>query len=217
MSIKSVDNVSYAGGQMWRWVLAMEMYAKAFKDIEPKRKRVAELTDKLQKAKDEVHLLKENLDVLVHRIQELSTKLKLAQKEMEDYKEETKVLQEKQERAEKLIGGLEGTKEGWAHRKAGLVTKYEYLVGDVLMSAAFMSYAGPFPSEYRKTFVRESLLGQVQKLKINHSKDYNFADFLVKPIDFLNWNFKGLPDDQFSKENAVLVTKSSRYPLMIDP
>lgn len=27
----------------------------------------------------------------------------------------------------------------------------------------------------------------------------------------------GLPDDQFSKENAVLVTKSNRFPLMIDP
>lgn len=39
----------------------------------------------------------------------------------------------------------------------------------------------------------------------------------MKPIEFLNWNFQGLPDDQFSKENAVLVTKSSRYPLMIDP
>jgi len=28
-----------------------------------------------------------------------------------------KVLQEKQDRAEKLIGGLEGTKDGWMNRK----------------------------------------------------------------------------------------------------
>lgn len=85
------------------------------------------------------------------------------------------------------------------------------------MSAAFMSYAGPFPSEYRRIFVKDALLSMVKALKIAHSKDYNFADFLVKPIDFLNWTFQGLPDDDFSKENAVLVTKTTRFPLCIDP
>ena len=80
-----------------------------------------------------------------------------------------------------------------------------------------MSYAGPFPSEYRTSFVSTTLLGQVRKLQIPYSTNYSFAEFLVKPIDFLNWTFKGLPDDQFSKENAVLTTKSNRYPLMIDP
>lgn len=80
------------------------------------------------------------------------------------------------------------------------------------MSAAFMSYAGPFPSEYRRVFIKDALFGQVRNLKISHSKDYNFPDFFVKPITFLNWNFKGLPDDQFSKENAVLVTKSNHSP-----
>ena len=44
-----------------------------------------------------------------------------------------------------------------------------------------------------------------------------FADFLVRPVEFLKWSLKGLPDDQFSKENGVLVTKGRRWPLMIDP
>ena len=30
------------------------------------------------------------------------------------------------------------------------------------MSAAFMSYAGPFPSEYRKIFVKDALLNMVK-------------------------------------------------------
>lgn len=40
MSIEKIQQVSDAGASMWRWVLAMEMYAKAFKDIEPKRIKV---------------------------------------------------------------------------------------------------------------------------------------------------------------------------------
>lgn len=42
------------------------------------------------------------------------------------------------------------------------------------MTAAFLSYAGPFPSEYRENFITEELLGKVKALKISHSKDYNF-------------------------------------------
>lgn len=40
---------------------------------------------------------------------------------------------------------------------------------------------------------------------------------MVKPVEFINWGLKGLPDDQFSKENGVLVRKGRMYPLMIDP
>ena len=67
------------------------------------------------------------------------------------------------------------------------------------MTAAFLSYAGPFPSEYREVFLKEELEGKVKQFKISHSKDYNFPEFLVKPVDFIRWGLKGLPDDNFSK------------------
>ena len=46
---------------------------------------------------------------------------------------------------------------------------------------------------------------------------YRFNKFLAKEADFLKWNFQGLPDDDFSKDNGVLVLKGRRYPLLIDP
>jgi hypothetical protein len=36
-----------------------------------------------------------------------------------------------------------------------------YLPGDVVVAAAFMSYAGPFPSEYRDELVKHTWLPQV--------------------------------------------------------
>lgn len=54
MSIDKVDNLSKAAGAMWRWVLAMEAYAKAFKDIEPKKAKVNLLNEKLKKQEDEL-------------------------------------------------------------------------------------------------------------------------------------------------------------------
>lgn len=41
--------------------------------------------------------------------------------------------------------------------------------------------------------------------------------FLVDENAINEWNLEGLPTDELSIENGIMMTKSSRYPLMIDP
>lgn len=40
---------------------------------------------------------------------------------------------------------------------------------------------------------------------------------MADPYDIRMWNSCGLPRDNVSTENAILVTQASRWPLMIDP
>ena len=40
---------------------------------------------------------------------------------------------------------------------------------------------------------------------------------LADPFEIRQWNTDGLPKDQVSTENAILVTRGRRWPLMIDP
>ena len=40
---------------------------------------------------------------------------------------------------------------------------------------------------------------------------------MVKPTVVRDWNIQGLPSDGFSTENGVIVTRGTRWPLMIDP
>lgn len=216
MDVQTIAKKSEAGVCLWRWVLAMEQYAKAKKDIDPKIVAVNKLQEKLQKQYDELKSLEDNFNLLQQKIKEYEEQLIENRKKMEQYSEESKVLKEKKDRSEKLLDGLQGTQKSWKERKEQLEIEYDYLIGNCLITAALMSYCGPFPAQKRHS-LRTMLLQKVKTLKITYSKDYSFSGFLAKPIEFLNWNFKGLPDDQFSRENAVLVMKGNRFPLMIDP
>lgn len=92
-----------------------------------------------------------------------------------------------------------------------------YLSGDCLMAAAFMSYMGPFLSNYRDELVQKKWIEEVRKLGIPCAPNFNFCEFMAKPTQVRDWNIQGLPSDAFSTENVVIVTSSNWWPLMVDP
>lgn len=117
MEISRIDTISEAAGGLWRWVLAVEGYAKAFKDIEPKKNKVNNLMEKLKKSEDELQQLRDNFAEVQKIINDLNSQLDKAKTDMESFKVQTEQLNIKLERADKLISGLGSTKEGWKDRK----------------------------------------------------------------------------------------------------
>ena len=65
-------------------------------------------------------------------------------------------------RAEKLVTGLAGEKGRWESSITLFEEQIGFLPGDCVVAAAFLSYAGPFPSEYRDILVRQTWLPQVR-------------------------------------------------------
>ena len=76
-------------------------------------------------------------------------------------------------------------------------------------------YDSPFEVVWCKSYFW--WCSQVQKLGVPFSPDFNFCDFMVKKTQVRDWNIQGLPNDQFSTENGVIVTRGRRWPLMVDP
>ena len=58
---------------------------------------------------------------------------------------------------------------------------------------------------------------QIAKLGIPCTPTFEFCDFMAKPTRVREWNIQGLPNDNFSTENGVIVMSASRWPLMVDP
>jgi len=54
-------------------------------------------------------------------------------------------------------------------------------------------------------------------MKIPSSETFNFVKVLGDPVKIRSWNIQGLPSDNFSTENGIIINKTRRWPLMIDP
>ena len=50
-----------------------------------------------------------------------------------------------------------------------------------------------------------------------HTHTCRLATVLGEPVKIRDWIISGLPNDSFSIDNAIIVSKARRWPLFIDP
>ncbi|KAF7236750.1 Dynein heavy chain 2, axonemal [Varanus komodoensis] len=212
-----IGRVSVAAKSLCMWVRAMEMYGRIYRVVEPKRARMnaalAQLAEKQAaqaEAQERLREVAEKLERLKKEYEE-----KLAQKE--ELRKKSEEMEIKLDRADKLVSGLAGEKVRWEETVKGLEEDLGYLVGDCLLAAAFLSYMGPFLSNYRDEIVSHIWIKQIRELHVPCSPRFTCDSFLSNPTVVRNWNIQGLPSDNFSTENGIIVTRGNRWPLMIDP
>ncbi|TKS92669.1 Dynein heavy chain 2, axonemal [Collichthys lucidus] len=139
-----IGKVSLAAKSLCMWV-----YGRIYRVVEPKRAQLnaatAQLAEKqaaLAEAQEKLREVGEKLDQLKKQHGE-----KLAMKE--SLRKKSEEMEVKLDRAGKLVTGLAGERIRWEERAAGLDENMSYLVGDCLLAASFLSYMGPFLSNYR--------------------------------------------------------------------
>lgn len=80
-----------------------------------------------------------------------------------------------------------------------------------------LSYSGPFESKYRLDLEKECIQ-QLVELGIQHTEGVNMLNYLGDEVKIQSWTgLYGLPKDQTSLENGIIIECSRRWPLMIDP
>ena len=90
------------------------------------------------------------------------------------------------------------------------------LIGDVLLSSAFLTYIGFFDHQQRIMLINQWKDAISDKM-IKYSDDLALTEFLSRPQDRVLWKQEELPDDSLCIENAIILQNYNRYPLIIDP
>ncbi|XP_072257291.1 dynein axonemal heavy chain 3-like [Pyxicephalus adspersus] len=211
-----IKNVSSACEGLCSWVRAIEVYDKVAKIVAPKRQR-------LEAAEADLKIHMQNLKIKREELKEVTAKLKGLQDQLSQKLSEKRVLEEninmtklKLDRAEKLINGLGGEKQRWRSIATQLGDTYQNIVGDMLLSAGIVAYLGSFTSEFRQEILKK-WFKMCRDKHIPVSDGFALSSTLGDPVKIMEWQFHGLPKDNFSLENAIIVTSALRWPLMIDP
>ena len=213
---EEVKKVSGAAAALCVWVHAIYIYANVAKEVAPKRQRLKEATESLATKQAALKDAQDALAIVTAKLAALQVSYDTSVNEKNRLRDEAENLQAKLDRADKLVRGLSGEYTRWQASIGEYNASLVKVVGDALIAAAFLSYAGPFETSYRNSLMKAWNLS-VASHKLPVTEGFNFTKFLARSTDVRDWNIQGLPKDDFSTENGVISTRGRRWPLMIDP
>jgi dynein heavy chain len=216
MNMERMSSISVAGSGLLMWVLAIYKYHGVAKNVEPLRIKVKEMMRQQVQSEKELTAIKKLLSELAQEIDTLQKDLDYNQNQLNELKTEALSMEKRLNAASRLIAGLGGERVRWTNDKSLLSKQMNFLIGDALMAASFLSYLGAFTSGYR-----EDLLGRWQsdllERKVPLSEPVELKNLLSSDAEIQKWVGQGLPADNQSVQNGMLTGQSSRFPLCVDP
>lgn len=115
------------------------------------------------------------------------------------------------------MNGLGDEKIRWTKNVSNFEKEKLTMIGDALVSAAFVSYIGPFNATFRKDLWSSQWIGDIIAKGLPYTEGTDPLYVLSTEAQQAVWKTEGLPADRVSLENAAIVCSCSRYPLLIDP
>ncbi|CAH3041642.1 unnamed protein product [Pocillopora meandrina] len=198
------------------WTNAMSTFFGINKEVLPLKANLTIQEAKLSVAQNDLNVAQAQLDAKQAELDKVQALYDKAVQEKQDLLDDAETCRRKMLAASTLIGGLGGEKERWTEQSKEFEAQIGRLVGDVLLCTGFLSYSGPFNQEFR-----DMLMGKWQKdmksRKIPFTANLNVTAMLVDAATVGEWNLQGLPNDELSVQNGIIVTKATRFPLLIDP
>ncbi|CEG43665.1 axonemal dynein heavy chain [Plasmopara halstedii] len=213
---EKIRKASVAASGLCSWVHAMVVYDRVAKIVAPKREALKAATLALEKAQSELKIKQDALELVLDKVARLEENLAAAYKKKSDLEAQVDDCSTKLTRATQLIGGLGGEKARWFDMSARLQIVYDNVVGDIMLASGVIAYLGAFTSVYRDRSVRQWCT-ELTKQSLACSKTFTLTETLGDAVQIREWTIAKLPNDSFSIENAIMLQRSNRWPLMIDP
>ena len=157
------------------WVRAMVVYGRVAKNVAPKKAKLQAAMDTLKKKRAQLQAAQDELQAVTDKMMLLKAKYDESNNTKERLLAESAELEAKLDRAQRLVGGLGGERSRWDASATDLEGRVEALVGDCAISAAFLSYGGPFNSEFRHDLLQSTWLPTMRSMWVR-AMDYRCYD-----------------------------------------
>ncbi|KAJ3124711.1 hypothetical protein HK098_000907 [Nowakowskiella sp. JEL0407] len=215
-SYEMVNRASKACGPLVLWVTAQIRYSEIIEKIGPLREEMRQLEEDANKSKLEAKQLDVMIAELDERVAQYEEEYGTLMAEREELKREMDKTVERVRRSESLINNLSSEKERWQSTSESFSIQMGTIIGDVLLSSAFIAYAGYFDQVHRESLL-QNWMTHMDKAKILYKQDLSLTEYLSTADERLDWQKKSLPSDDLCTENAIMLKRYIRYPLIIDP
>ncbi|XP_077580363.1 dynein axonemal heavy chain 8-like [Stigmatopora nigra] len=198
------------------WTRAMATFFGINKEVLPLKANLAVQEVRYKKASAEQKAAQDTLAEKEAELSLVQAKSDAASKEKQELLDRSEACKNKMQAASDLIGGLSNEKVRWTQQSKEFKSQIKRLVGDVLQLTGFLSYCGPFNQNFRDMLL-DMWKNELVSQKIPFTENLNLIATLVDAPTISEWNLQGLPGDDLSVQNGIIVTKASRYPLLVDP
>ncbi|EHB05914.1 Dynein heavy chain 8, axonemal [Heterocephalus glaber] len=199
------------------WTLAMATFYGINREVLPLKANLAKQEGRLAVANAELGKAQALLDEKQAELDKVQAKFVAAMKEKMDLLNDADMCRKKMQAASALIDGLSGEKVRWTQQSKEFKAQINRLVGDILLCTGFLSYLGPFNQIFRNYLLKDQWEVEMKARRIPFTENLNLISMLVDPPTIGEWGLQGLPGDDLSIQNGIIVTKATRYPLLIDP
>lgn len=211
-----VNRASLACGPMVKWAIAQLNYADMLKRVEPLRNELQKLEDDAkdnQQKANEVEQMIRDLEASIARYKE---EYAVLISEAQAIKADLAAVEAKVNRSTALLKSLSAERERWEKTSETFKNQMSTIAGDCLLSAAFIAYAGYFDQQMRQNLFT-TWSHHLQQANIQFRTDIARTEYLSNADERLRWQASSLPADDLCTENAIMLKRFNRYPLIIDP
>ncbi|XP_071977799.1 dynein axonemal heavy chain 11-like isoform X1 [Engystomops pustulosus] len=214
-----VRTKSSAAAGLCAWVINIIKFHEIFCEVDFKRQSLSQANTDLVYAAEKLEVIQRKLEELDTNLAALTAAFERATAEKIRCQEEVNRTNKTIELANRLVKGLESENVRWAQSVALYRKQEQTLCGDVLLTAAFISYAGSFSKKYRHELVEHLWMPylRTQKVSIPMTEGLDLVCMLADDATIAKWNNEGLPSDKMSIQNGTILSNCERWPLMIDP
>ncbi|XP_008299945.1 cytoplasmic dynein 2 heavy chain 1 [Stegastes partitus] len=207
---KNAKRASAAAAPLAAWVKANVQYSLVLERIEPLEREQAGLLENLRKTESRKNKLEDQLNTVGVKVNELKEKFQCHTAEAAKLEAEVTKAQETITAAQQLVSQLDGEHTRWNAQMSEIKNELDTLPIRALLAAAFITYLSA-ASEDRRRHCLETWMAQSGLQK------FDLRSFLCSESEQLIWKSQGLPSDDLSMENALVILQSVACPFLIDP